>query len=87
MTKQTFYHEYCHTLQCKYKDIKHDIELCLEDKQKEKKETGQISNEQEYKNAYNRFLHIRAIEETEADLFGSICIILETKQNNSPFHF
>lgn len=71
MTKQTFYHEYCHTLQGKYYRE-------YEDKIDEKLKNSQNKD----KNAWNEKFYIKTQQETEADLFGSICIILETIQNN-----
>ena len=71
MTKQTFYHEYCHTLQGKYYRE-------YEDKIDEKLKNSQNQDE----NAWNEKFYIKTQKETEADLFGSICIMLKTLQNN-----
>lgn len=70
MTKQTFYHEYCHTLQGKYREHEDEIDKKLEES----------SNKDEI--AWNEKFYIKTQKETEADLFGSICIMLETLQNN-----
>lgn len=71
MTKQTFYHEYCHTLQGKYYgEYENEIDKKLK------------SSNNRDENAWNEKFYIRTQKETEADLFGSICIMLETLQNN-----